>query len=42
MALNWMEKGIRNVTTVYGGEAAMRDAGFRFLYPKNWKNKNNL
>ena len=30
MALKWMKKGIKNVTTVYGGEDAMRGAGFLF------------
>jgi hypothetical protein len=26
-----MQKGIKNVTTLYGGEWAMRDAGFPFF-----------
>lgn len=34
MALEWIKKGIKNVTTVYGGVGAMRRAGFYFLYPR--------
>jgi len=37
VALEWMEKGVRKVTTVYGGVWAMRSAGFDFLYPKRPK-----
>jgi hypothetical protein len=29
-SLRWMDKGIRNVVNVYGGEYAMRGAGFPF------------
>jgi len=36
VALQWIKEGVKNVTTVYNGEWAMRGAGFTF--PSTYQN----